>query len=397
MRKKYYLTLDTETATLPFVNEICKNASEKKKISIAKPLIYDIAWIISDRQGNIIKKKNYLVEEIFNVKKIFETAYYRKKINIYKKLLEESKVEIRMWEEIVQELMADLESCDIAVAYNACFDFKKAIPFTDRYMEALYSPLFDLYMTKEKERCKKIILDKNENKNDDYLKPFLEIRDKKFPIADLWGLTCHRLINIDKYRNYCLEHNLLTDGGLYFKTSAETSFQYLNKKYDFIESHTALDDSDIETKILEKILKKGKIEPEIKSFPFRELGTTYEYVSRKEKYKEVVKQKIEKVVENSEGKYKTRLNNILLKLEGGWDMSDSKTKNEKLDLEILEIIIEILENEKKSLTAKEISENEKISKFEISSKKVAKLIKKTEKIEKITEKNKSYYNIKMPN
>ena len=45
MNKKFYLTVDTETATIPFANQICKNANQKQKIAIAKPtLAADKAW-----------------------------------------------------------------------------------------------------------------------------------------------------------------------------------------------------------------------------------------------------------------------------------------------------------------------------------------------------------------
>ena len=37
-RKKFYMVLDTETATLPFANEIANGNPElKKRIAIAKP------------------------------------------------------------------------------------------------------------------------------------------------------------------------------------------------------------------------------------------------------------------------------------------------------------------------------------------------------------------------
>ena len=83
MRKKYYLTLDTETATLPFANEIAKNAKQKQKIAIAKPLVYDIGWVITDRLGNRVKRVNYLIQETFFVPAIFNTAYYRDKRPLY--------------------------------------------------------------------------------------------------------------------------------------------------------------------------------------------------------------------------------------------------------------------------------------------------------------------------
>ena len=87
MKKKYFLTLDTETATLPFANEIAKTPKEKQNIAIAKPLVYDIGWVISDRNGNIIKKENFLVQETFFVPSVFNTAYYKDKRPIYMEML----------------------------------------------------------------------------------------------------------------------------------------------------------------------------------------------------------------------------------------------------------------------------------------------------------------------
>ena len=73
MKKKFYLTLDTETATLPFANELCKDSKQKQKIAIAKPLVYDIGWTITDRVGNIVKKENFLIQETFFVPNVFNT------------------------------------------------------------------------------------------------------------------------------------------------------------------------------------------------------------------------------------------------------------------------------------------------------------------------------------
>ena len=56
---------------------------------------------------------------------------------------------------------------------------------------------------------------------------------------------------------------------------------YLVNKYDFVESHTALDDAEIETFILSKIAAKHAITPGIKYFPFRDLGGTDEFCMRR--------------------------------------------------------------------------------------------------------------------
>lgn len=283
MRKKYYLTLDTETATLPFANEICKTAKEKQTVAIAKPLVYDIGWTVTDRQGNIVKKENFLVQETFFVPNVFNTAYYRDKRPIYMELLEKGEIDVANWNDIVELLISDLEQVDLTTAYNACFDFKKAIPFTERYISALYTTDYQKWEDNQKRQCKEMVKNGKSNaKNDEYLNPYFELRGVQYPIADLWCIACERLININKYRNFCLERDLVTASVVYFKSSAETSFQYLMNNYDFIEDHTALSDAIIESQILTKALKKGKVEPTLYAFPFRDLGTTVDYVINKQ-------------------------------------------------------------------------------------------------------------------
>ena len=192
MRKKYYLTLDTETATLPFANEICKTAKEKQTVAIAKPLVYDIGWTITDRQGNIVKKENFLVQETFFVPNVFNTAYYRDKRPIYMKLLEKGEIDVANWNDIIELLISDLEQVDLTTAYNACFDFKKAIPFTERYISALYTTNYQEWEDNQKRQCEKMVKNGKSNaKNDEYLNPYFELRGAKYPIADLWLSLIH--------------------------------------------------------------------------------------------------------------------------------------------------------------------------------------------------------------
>ena len=317
MKRKYYLILDTETATVPFAGTIARNEHEKKNIAIAKPLVYDIGWVISDRQGNIIKKENYLVQETFFVPQVFNTAYYRDKRPQYMEMFGKREIEALPWNNIIEILLQDCRNVDFVCAYNATFDFKKAIPFTERYIKALYSNYYQKWEDRQIESCKQIVNGYNNAKNEKYLEPIFELRNEDFPIVDLWGLACQRLINNKRYKDYCLKNGLLTQSGLYFKSSAETSFQYLAKEYNFIESHTALDDALIETKILAKALQKGKVFPMISAFPFRELGYTYDYVRENPKYKQVVIDKINSYLseKNDNSKYTNRLLNIISMLE----------------------------------------------------------------------------------
>ena len=82
MKKKMYMVLDTETATLPFVKEMDEGA--RKNVAIAKPLVYDIGWTMVDRQGNEYLRRNFLVQETFFVPAVFNTAYYGEKLERYR-------------------------------------------------------------------------------------------------------------------------------------------------------------------------------------------------------------------------------------------------------------------------------------------------------------------------
>lgn len=278
MKKLYYLTLDTETATLPFVNELALDSKAKQTISIAKPLVYDIGWTISDRNGNIIKRENYLIQETFFVPNIFNTAYYKDKRPQYMKLYSEGKIKAATWNEVIDILLADLETVNFVTAYNACFDFKKAIPFTERYIYHLYSENYNKWEEWQKKRCIDILENGNHAKNEKYLIPVFELRGNEYPLIDIWALACDRLLNTNKYRKYCCDNNFFTDSKKFFKTSAEVSYRYLIKDNEFVESHTALSDAEIETFILAKALKRGKSEPYLKAFPFRTIGTVKKYL-----------------------------------------------------------------------------------------------------------------------
>ena len=84
-RRKYYLILDCETATLPYA--IKYGAEQRKNIAIAKPLIYDLGWQIVDIRGKVYKRVSYLSAEIFSVSSVFNTVYYASKRPIYLELL----------------------------------------------------------------------------------------------------------------------------------------------------------------------------------------------------------------------------------------------------------------------------------------------------------------------
>lgn len=323
-KKIRYMVVDTETATLPFANEIAIDAEQKKRIAIAKPLVYDIGWTICDRAGNIHDKKQFLIAETFSVPSIFNTAYYKEKKPLYIEMLNRGETSVKPWNEVMEIFVKDMQKVDAVGAFNSMFDFKKALPFTELYIKKLYSPDFYQWEQMQYKVCENIANNVNYTKPEREFNPeIFEFRGEKYPLFDLWGLSVTHLLNNATYKNKCLEYGLLTNSGTFFKTSAESTYQYLMNKYDFVESHTALDDAIIESFILHKIAQKHAINIGIKYFPFSDLGFTYDFCKRRKKPKleecKVVFDKICAYLEEKEkqgitNNYTTRLYNELTKL-----------------------------------------------------------------------------------
>lgn len=273
-----YIILDTETATLPFVNEWELSSEDKKKIAIAKPLVYDIGWTIATRTHGIIEKRNFLVAETFCVPSIFNTAYYHEKRPLYLEMLAKGEATVLPWNNIMEILLTDLQDASYICAYNAMFDFKKAIIFTEAYIKNLYSPCYYEWEEVQRRICRSILAKPSRKSDPDFDPEHFVFRGEKYPMIDIWGIACKYLLNSNNYKKMCLESGKMSNTGLYFSTNAEVAMQYLSEKYDFIEDHTALSDAEIETEILFYCLKRGKIIVGIEYFPYKMLGETIEFV-----------------------------------------------------------------------------------------------------------------------
>lgn len=275
-RKKYYLIFDCETATLPCA--VNYNGSQKQKIAIAKPLIYDLGWQVIDRKGNVYKRKSFLISEVFSVPSVFNTAYYASKRPIYLEKLEKNEIVLTDWKTATRELIKDLKIVEAVGAYNSMFDYKKAIPFTERYIKALYSPDFYEWEKRQNKICGNIANGKDKNSNKKFNGDIFSFRGKNYPLFDLWGLSCKYLLNNEDYKTQCKQNGWKTASGKYYKTSAETAYRFITNDSDFVESHTAVEDSIIESVLFAKILEvtKNKFDIGIMYFPFKILGVVEE-------------------------------------------------------------------------------------------------------------------------
>lgn len=274
-RRKYYLVLDCETATLPYASHF--DGKNRQRISISKPLIYDLGWKIIDCKGNVYRRKSFLISEIFSVPYVFNTAYYASKRPLYLDKIRKGEISIISWDFATKEMLSDMSEVCAVGAYNAMFDFKKAIAFTEEYIFHLYNEDFHEWEEKQKHNIDYMLEHPSAVGESDFNPDVFTFRENTFPLFDIWGLSCENLLNCDEYRDFCYDNELFSASGKYFKTSAESTYQFIKQNTTFVESHTAIEDADIECEILIEIFKKIKpkdMKMGIIYFPFRVVGRT---------------------------------------------------------------------------------------------------------------------------
>ena len=201
LMRNLYVVLDTETVT-------------------DARFVYDIGWIVFDAKGNRLDSVNYLVEEIVNsplgIPMLSRDNFSRRKYPFYRDAMVFHSIPIKPLAQIAIEfesLAARYNAQNVIVcAYNAAFD----ISVLNQNCQWLYG--LDFFGD--------------------------EIRYLDIMTAAM-GIIC----NTQRYVNYCLDNGFITDAGN-VKTSAEIVYRYMTKNNTFEESHTALDDCEIESEIL---------------------------------------------------------------------------------------------------------------------------------------------------
>ena len=209
-RHHYVLVLDTETA-----NTI---AEENGNLDMTNVLVYDCGWAVVDTQGGVYLERSYVNRDIFcGERELMKSAYYAKKIPQYVAEILAGKRIMSTTYEIRQQMLADMVEFGITevVAHNARFDYN-ALNTTLRWQ------------TKSRFR---------------YWFPYgTEIWDTMKMARDV----IHKM---PTYRKFCEDNDYLTKTGR-LSTTAENLYRFISGNNDFIESHTGLEDVQIEREIL---------------------------------------------------------------------------------------------------------------------------------------------------
>lgn len=214
--KETFLILDTETT---IEGENMPNQS-----------VFDIGWTISDREGNILKTRSYIVKEFkyqaLHRRKAFLVDSGAVSSQVYFTKLLDNTIKVMEWQYIMGQLKRDCIKFNVEFigAYNLGFD-KRVIEKTSFFFSGKEFDFFDNYF-----------------------------------LIDLYHVSAYTILSTEKYKKFAKEHGLYTEKGN-IQTGAEPCFKYLTNNLNYIEEHTAFQDSYDETIILHKLLnQKEKIE-----------------------------------------------------------------------------------------------------------------------------------------
>lgn len=217
-KKKFGILIDTET--------ISKQG---------QTLVYDLAWLVIDNNGNVIEEHNFIVDEVYSdFPALFDSQFVT-----YGKYL--------WYSDALAHGM--LESVSAFDAMNALY--LSMCEYKVSFVTA-YNVPFDLRAINE--TCKRF----------EVLNP-LEVYERlthtSFDIMDLWRFAKSHIVT-KPYKQFCADNGYLTEKHKKPKTSAEIVYRWISNDVDFIEDHTALSDCLIEVEIYIKCKRKKKRIPE---------------------------------------------------------------------------------------------------------------------------------------
>ena len=191
------------------------------------PIVYDCGYQIFTLADGVLCQRSFVNADIFLDKDLMANAYFVDKIPQYWDDIKQGKRILKKWYNIKRQLAQDCElfGVQFACAHNAAFD-NRAINTTQRYQ------------TTSKSR---------------YFLPFGIVW------LDTLKMSRQILKHNDDFGEFCYQNNYITKNGQR-RYTAEIIYRWLSGQNDFEESHTGLEDVEIERQIFEYCLT---INPEI--------------------------------------------------------------------------------------------------------------------------------------
>ena len=209
-RHIYGIVLDTETAN---------TITDENGLDMSNVLFYDLGfWLVDSHGRKYDKKFSFVNSDIFvHEAELMKSAYYAKKIPQYREDIANGKRVLANTYEIRKALVDLINEydCKFVCAHNARFDYN-ALNNTQRWT------------TKSRFR---------------YFLPYgLEWWDTLKMARSVMG-------KMPTYQRFCAENGYTTKTGKP-RFTAEICYRFITKDNTFVESHTGLEDVDIEAEIL---------------------------------------------------------------------------------------------------------------------------------------------------
>lgn len=216
--KKFGVLLDTETVSKQ-----------------GKTLVYDLAWLVIDNNGNVIEEHNFIIDEVYSdFPALFDSQFITYgKYQWYSDALAHGILESIPLEQALNALYLSLRDYDVSfvTAYNIPFDLRAINETCECFDQTNPIDVFEGRF------------------------------QKKLDVMDLWRLAESHIVT-KPYKRFCVDNGFLTDKHKKPKTSAEIVYRWISNDVDFVEDHTALSDCLIEAEIYVKCKRKKKRIPE---------------------------------------------------------------------------------------------------------------------------------------
>ena len=182
------------------------------------PFVYDVGYQIFTLADGVLCERSFVNADIFLDKEMMANAYFADKIPNYWNDIQNGKRKLKKWRNIKKQIAEDcsLFGVQYVCAHNAIFD-NKALNTTQRYQ------------TTSRFR---------------YFLPYGVIW------LDTLKMSRQILKNDESYGEFCYENDYLTKNGQR-RYTAEIIYRWLSGLHDFEESHTGLEDVEIERQIFE--------------------------------------------------------------------------------------------------------------------------------------------------
>ena len=195
---------------------------DTETIGVEKTFCYDIGYVVVNVESKtIITKKEFIIEQVWSNKPLFETAYYADKKTLYVSKMRGRKAKLVNWGTAIGAMIKDIKQYEVesAYAYNADFDTR------------VFDFNADWYKTRNPL---------------DYVKVF-----------DIWGYTSEAIINglVEDYVAFANKNALTSECGNIKNNADSWGKFFYGMEWD--EEHTALEDSLVECGILLEMLERG--------------------------------------------------------------------------------------------------------------------------------------------